>query len=359
MNRREFIVGAASAGALAGCSTGSLFARRDERIWGLLLHLGTNMWSDVRVEDRVTEGPRKWGGEDGWALYSDKMRFDGKFFHEVAERMVAKGLNTLVLDLGEGLLYPSHPELAIEGTWSGAKMREELKYLRGLGLEVVPKLNFSTGHDTWLQKYERMVSTRRYYEVAKDVIRDAADIFGGPKHFHFGYDEETARHQSTYNFSVVRQGELWWHDFGFFVETVGATGARPWMWSDKIWHSKDEFLKRVPKSVLQSNWYYGHIFDPEKVPADHRERVRPYIEAFKWLEEAGYDQVPTGMPQPKDETDGWKHGFAEHCAKTISPGHFKGLLNSVWCFTQPHKREFIYRAIDEVADAKAAVEPAG
>jgi len=29
---------------------------KNERIWGVLLHLGTNMWSDVRVENRVTEG---------------------------------------------------------------------------------------------------------------------------------------------------------------------------------------------------------------------------------------------------------------------------------------------------------------
>ena len=49
---------------------------KKKRIWGVLLHLGTNMWSDVRVENRVTEGFYKWGGEDGWALYSDEIRFD-------------------------------------------------------------------------------------------------------------------------------------------------------------------------------------------------------------------------------------------------------------------------------------------
>ena len=32
---------------------------KNERSWGVLLHLGTNMWSDVRVENRVTEGFNK------------------------------------------------------------------------------------------------------------------------------------------------------------------------------------------------------------------------------------------------------------------------------------------------------------
>ena len=354
MNRRDFIRGGASFAALAagGCATSGLLARKNERLWGLVFHLGTNMWSDVRVADRVTEGPRKWGGADGWALYSDTMRFDESFWREVTARMAAKGLNTIVLDLGEGLYYPSHPELAIKGTWSVAKMKDELNRLRDMGFEVVPKLNFSAGHDTWLQQYERMLSTERYYTVCRDVIRDAVDTFGGPAYFHMGYDEETAQHQSTYNYCVVRQGELWWHDFDFFVETIRETGARPWMWSDKIWHSREEFLKRVPKDVLQSNWYYGYSFDVEKIPVEHRERIRAYVEAFKWLEDAGYEQVPTGMTQPKDEANGWKRGLVEHCMKTIAPERFKGMLNSVWCFTQPHKRDFINKAIDDIAAAK-------
>ena len=107
MTRREFIAktGFAAAGALSGCAAPQLaHTKTSDRIWGVLLHLGNNMWSDVRVENRVTEGFFKWGDKDGHGLYSDEVRFDDKVFHEAAERMVAKGLNTLVLDLGEGLL---------------------------------------------------------------------------------------------------------------------------------------------------------------------------------------------------------------------------------------------------------------
>ena len=40
----------------------------------------------------------------------------------------------------------------------------------------------------------------------------------------------------------------------------------------------------MPKSVLQSNWYYGAEFS-EKIG---------YVKAYLDLEEYGYDQVPTG-----------------------------------------------------------------
>ena len=63
------------------------------------------------------------------------------------------------VDVGEGLVYPSHPELVIEGSWSPDKLRAEVRRLRAMGVEAVPKLNFSTSHNGWLKQYRRMVST--------------------------------------------------------------------------------------------------------------------------------------------------------------------------------------------------------
>ena len=36
-----------------------------------------------------------------------------------------------------------------------------------------------------------MVSTPEYYKVCADVIRDTAEVFGTPRYFHLGFDEET------------------------------------------------------------------------------------------------------------------------------------------------------------------------
>ena len=92
------------------------------------------------------------------------------------ESLVGEDVNILrmmecvetVAESGEGIVLPSHPELAVKGSWSPDKMRDEIKRLNGLGLEVVPKLNFSATHDAWLKDYARMVSTQKYYEVVKD-----------------------------------------------------------------------------------------------------------------------------------------------------------------------------------------------
>ena len=96
----------------------------------------------------------------------------------------------LLLDLAEQIVYPSHPELAVKGSWAPERVCKELDRLRGLGLEPIPKLNFSTCHHFWLKEYSRMVSTPEYYKVCADVIRDVCEIFESPRLFHLGWDEE-------------------------------------------------------------------------------------------------------------------------------------------------------------------------
>jgi len=98
-------------------------------------------------------------------------------------------MNALVLDLGDGVRWDSHPEIAVENAWTPAKLREELDRARELGIEPLPKLNFSTAHDAWLGPYSRMVSTPQYYEVCRDLIDEASELFGRPRLFHLGMDE--------------------------------------------------------------------------------------------------------------------------------------------------------------------------
>jgi hypothetical protein len=252
-----------------------------EQIWGALLHMGTNMWSDVPVKSWGSFKPE----ELSLVCAADHLRFDEAVWRTLTERMRTAGMNLVVIDLGEALQYQSHPELAVKGSWPLDKFRAELARLRAMGLEPIPKLNFSTSHDTWLKEYGREVSTPTYYKVCADLIREVCAIFDKPRFFHLGYDEETAGNQTQYGYVVVRQGELWWHDFLFFVKEVERQGVRPWIWSDYYWNNPDEFLKRMPKFVLQSNWYYGEAFDPEK-----DKMVKAYLD----LDKAGFDQIPTG-----------------------------------------------------------------
>ena len=119
--------------------------------WGALFHLGRNFGGDnagFRVgDDPVTSFGFK------------KMDFDEAIWREATERMANGGVNTVVLDLSEGVVYPSHPELAVKGSWSAERLAAEVQRLNGMGFEVVPKLNFSCCHRTWLGEYARMIST--------------------------------------------------------------------------------------------------------------------------------------------------------------------------------------------------------
>jgi len=336
LSRRGFMGAGLATAAVAGLpKSGRAQAASAPLVWGALLHMGTNMWSDIPVTN--------WGAFKGEQLkvvcQADHLRFDEAVWRTLTARMAAVKMNLVVIDLGEALQYQSHPELSVQGSWPIERFRKELARLRAMGLEPIPKLNFSTAHDTWLKEYGRQVSTPAYYKVCSDMIREVCAIFDKPRFFHLGYDEETAAHQAKYSYAVVRQGELWWHDFLFFVKEVESQGVRPWIWADYYWNHPGEFLARMPKSVLQSNWYYGASFDPAK---------QKVVQAYLDLDKAGFDQVPTGSNWSCDTNF---KGTVDFCKKNLVPERLKGFLMAPWFFTLPEWQEKNLQAIAQVEAA--------
>lgn len=344
-SRREFLQ--FSTAALAGAAftplstkaepAASTAAPADRLLWGNLLHLSYNMWCDRR--------PSSWGSYKRDQLHyvqtADSLRFDDSLWRDLTDKMSKAGLNLVVIDLGDAIRYESHPEIAVRGAWTPARLREELARLRSLGLEPIPKLNFSTAHDAWLHDYSRMVSTPVYYKVCAELVTEVSALFGKPRFFHLGYDEETAAHQSQYLISIVRQHELWWHDFEFFVKTVTDLGVRPWIWSDFAWKHEEDFYAKMPKHVLQSNWYYGLRFDKVE---------DPMIKTFRDLDQHGFDQVPTGSNWTSPENFG---KLVNWCRQEISPARLKGFLQTPWKPTLEEFRRDHLAAIDQVAEMVA------
>jgi len=336
LSRRAFIKTSAAVSAAAAFAPKAFSAAAAAPLaWGALFHMGTNMWSDIPV--------KAWGNLSPEQLKlvcaADHLRFDEAVWKTLTARMKTAGMNLLVIDLGEALQYQSHPELSVKGSWPIDRFRAELARLRAMGIEPIPKLNFSTAHDTWLKEYGRQVSTPAYYKVCSDMIREVCAIFDKPRFFHLGYDEETAECQSQYSYAVLRQGELWWHDFLFFVKEVESQGVRPWIWSDFYWHHPEEFMSRMPKSVLQSNWYYGESFDPSK-----QKEVQAYLD----LDKAGFDQIPTGSNWACDVNF---KGTVQFCKKSLAPERLKGFLMAPWFFTLPEWQEKNLQAIAQVEAA--------
>lgn len=291
-----------------------------KEIRGMLLHLGRNLWSEKNA--------------------AGHLRCDDEVWKSTTDQMAREGLNLALVDLGEGLQYPSHPELAVEGSWSVERMRKEIARLREMGIEAVPKLNFSATHDLWLKEYHRMISTPEYYKVCADLIRDVCEIFGAPRLIHLGFDEEDYANQRSWEFCAIRQGELWWHDFLWFVGQAEKSGMRPWIWSDKVWFHPDEFMKRMPRSVLQSGWYYGRRFDLENMHEDDRAIMRTNSESGKRtkllsfidMDKAGFDQVPCGANYSCEENIGSMVSF---CRKHLSAERLKGFLMTSWYALMP------------------------
>lgn len=299
-----------------------------------LIHLSYNMWRDRPYADTDAAADRD-------VYYDPNLRFDERLWRDVIARMAQARMNMVVIDLGDAVRYDSHPEIAVNHAWSPSKLREELTFCRQLGVEPIPKLNFSACHDTWLGEYARMVSSRAYYSVCTDLIREVAELFSAPRFFHIGMDEETWHHQRRQLHAVVRQGSLWWHDLNFLVE---AAGARAWVWSDVLWNAdRDVFRKNMPLRVLQSNWYYGDVLPlPETDP-------RHDVRAYGWLEEMGYAQVPTGST--------WSHGenyarTVDYCRRHVSPQRLLGFMMATWRATLEERRQTHLAAIEAVASTE-------
>jgi hypothetical protein len=168
---------------------------------------------------------------------------------------------------------------------------------------------------------------------------------------------------------VLRQHDLWWRDFLWFVEQVESRGARPWIWSDYIWDHTDRFLERMPKSVVQSNWYYGQNFDAgvdrrkaaEKdldltlAPGTGRTKTTPFHAYFD-IESGGYDQFPAGSIDVCDSNFPDTIPFVQ---KHLPSNRVLGFMQTTWRpMLEPYRDRFEL-GIEAFAEGRRRYDPDG
>lgn len=355
-SRRGFIKQLSGAGLLAGMPDFLISQKSSspkDMIWANLLHLSYNMWTD---HPNVVWGDKPsdhYAAEDfqpvtcmdarRWARgYRPFLTFDYSTWTAILDHMVKAGMNMVVIDLGDAIKYESHPEIAVENAWSTAQLRNELARIRRLGLEPIPKLNFATSHHSWLGEYSRMVSTPKYYTVCRNLINEIIELFDYPRFFHLGMDEEAPEYFKQYNYMVIRQGDLWWHDFYLLMEEVEKNNVRPWVWSDYGWRHPELFFSKMPKTVLQSSWYYGSEFDLDLLTGRPQTAVKFYAD----LEKYGYDQVPTGSNHSNPVNFG---KTVAYCRDVIDPSRLLGFITAPWRPTLAPCLETHKAAVDQVA----------
>ncbi len=240
----------------------------ENKIWGLLVHLSM----DFAYKKNYREVP-----------LSDY--FDEEVWQDCIEKAVDAGMNTIVLEVINGIEYKSHPEISRPDAYSQEWVKEQVKKCRDKGIALIPKLNFSATHDTWLGEYAYMLSTTVYYKVAKDLIEEVYELFDSPAYIHIGMDEESLQYLKKRELVVYRKGELYFHDLKYLCDCVNATGAKPWIWSSPMYDMPEMFVDRIKKDEVIISPYYYNAFNPAHyTPVESRAEYVAYYNEDRYKE---------------------------------------------------------------------------
>lgn len=317
----------------------------EQKIWGFFLRISDHMWEDGSNADRSTD---KWYLPD--STYREENNISMETWDAMVKFLAERQYNLLMIDIGDGVKFDSHPEISAPDAWSKELLRKKIEEARTLGLEVIPKLNFSTAHDTWMKQYNRMISTPTYYKVCADLIAEMCELFDHPRLFHLGLDEENFQNQQGHEMIIIRGEKLYWHDSYFLFKECEKNGARPWVWSDYYWHHPELFIKYMPKEVLQSNWHYGTFRDYD--PTKRQEYYR--IKAYNDLSDMGYDQILTSASYERHDN---AYQTVAHAKNTLSDDSVKGFITSPWMGTHDSELYLLQHDAHRLYLARKALYP--
>ena len=287
------------------------------KMFAMLIHLSNNMWPDP--------DSTRWSGVSQKEKddYYNNLPVDWDLFKEYIEYLKTTGLNTLLIDVGDAVKYDRHPEISKKNALSKDECKKLLDYIRAQGITPLPKLNFSGGHDAWLGEYSNMIGTPEYYKACIDCIDEVCEVFGNPELFHLGLDEEAYKNQQHMGVATMRKADIFWRDAYRLFDRCAHNNTRPWVWSDDYWLRPQEFLKYMPKEVLQSNWWYHTDFAKDENGRYKSFGFQTYID----LDRAGYDQVPTASTW----ADEYNIDFTMRlCKEELNPELFKGFMSAPW-----------------------------
>jgi len=153
--------------------------------------------------------------------------FDLEVGLEMVEALADVGFNTLVVDLADGVEYPSFPELRRHYSVPMSTVQTLVARAREAGMAVVPKLNFSKSpdarhdHNYWFRPHHEPPDDSRYWKTAFRLIDEIVNELKPVKKFFIGMDEDFLRTPEQYVAAVrtLREG-------------LAERGIRTAMWND-------------------------------------------------------------------------------------------------------------------------------
>lgn len=202
-----------------------------------------------------------------WVAHKDSEKpFDPAVAQAVIEALRGYGFNALVVSIGDGVVYRSHPELRKHYSVPMTVLAALAAQAREAGMEFIPKFNFSMSaincHNDWIRIpgstwYDDLDHDEAYYAKAFAIIDEVLAACGGATRLHIGMDEDHNRSYSQYvaTIEALRKG-------------LRKRRLRTLMWSDaaiaypngQIFVEKAEAaLEHCSKDIVQILWEYGGI----------------------------------------------------------------------------------------------------
>ena len=128
-------------------------------------------------------------------------------------------------------------------------------------------------------------------------------------------------------------------------------GATPWVWSDFYWRHEESFIKNMPKSAIQSNWFYQRF---RKFPDGDIGTKR--IATYEELDALGFKQIP--CTSNCRGFDGGELNCIQtvlHAQKKLNEDNVLGFMMAPWRNTVPLEEHYLKDGILRLADARDKV----
>ena len=263
-------------------------------------------------------------------------RFDLKLACDMVKAMGKAGLNTLIIDVEDGVEYRTFPELKRHYSAPMGDLVKLVECARGVGMHVIPKLNFSKGdsnrHNEWFSPYHKMGDTPEYWAKAFKLIDELIGVVKPEKFVHIGMDEDSERTPEEYVAAVTAL-----HD------GLAKRNLRAVMWNDTPHRSASMFgcvektlaaEDRAAKDIPHIAWDYG------KVQARTTQRIKDMVKKGLevWIAPGGY----------AEDVAAWKQvALATGCA---------GMVMTAWAPVQEAGRKDFMERIEKLGPIYSSTE---
>jgi hypothetical protein len=251
-------------------------------------------------------------------------RFDLDLALEIVESMSRVGMNLLVVDCADGVVYKSHPELRRPYSAGMRALETIARRAEKLGIEIAPKLNFSQGsecHNLWFRPHNFPFDTPEYWKHATALIDELIKVCRPKRFFHIGMDEDFGRSHAQYIRAILTLRNI-----------LKRRRLRPVIWNDSFMMGGPYEVfgekcmaaeKKIPKDVVQVPWCYS----------------APQPKIVARLAGQGFDVW--GAPGSKPEqAELWKKALLRYGGK--------GILLTRWIPCRPANRRELLRVINTV-----------